>query len=232
MKVISRQGLSAALAVAIGFAGLARSVTAAPMEPRPAFVIYLRNYAEVPSRTLAEAERTATEIFRKGGIEVRWREIVMSPHNSGVNGVPEELMTLADIQVNIFPDTTPNPGGTVDNVAGVAPGTGPDRTLADVFDGKVRALFWKISSAYFKGDIDWRVSEGHLLGYVIAHEVGHLLLNQQVHSSRGIMRGEWAFADFRDMMSGILQFTAPEVQLLRAEVLRRDAHEPIRAAEK
>jgi len=154
------------------------------------------------------------------------------PRNSGVSGAPEELMTLADIQVNIFPDATPNPGGTADNVAGVAPGAGPDRTLADVFYGKVRALFWKISSAYLKGDIDWRVSEGQLLGYVIAHEVGHLLLNQQVHSSRGIMRGEWVFADFRDMMSGMLQFTPLEVQRLRAEVLRRGAHEPIRAAEK
>lgn len=230
MKRIRRWRLAAGLTVAIALPGLQHSGTAAAAGPRPAFTIHLRNYAGAPSSTLAEAERVATAIFQKAGIETRWAEIDVSEVYVRRARVQEQPMTLADVQVNLFPDAAPIPTGVSDSVMGVAPGAGPDRIVVDVFHGRVRALFWRASSAYLKGDMDRRVSEGQLLGHVIAHEVGHLLLNQQVHSPRGIMRGEWTFADFRDMTSGLLLFTNDQGEFLRTEVARRSAHEPDVAA--
>jgi hypothetical protein len=230
MKAILQWGLSVGLAVAITLAGFDHSAAAAPQGPRPAFTIHLRNYAGVPSGTLAEAESVATAIFRGAGIETRWNEMDMSGGRVHAAVVQDQPMTLADIQVNVLPDTAAIPAGVSDGVIGVAPGAGPDRTLADVFDGRVRVLFRKISSAYLKGDIDRPVSRGQLLGHVIAHEVGHLLLNQQGHSPSGIMRREWAFADFRDMVSGMLLFTSEQARFMRAEVVRRDEREPTSVA--
>jgi len=187
----------------------------------------VRNYAGVTPRTLGEAERAATAVFQKAGIETSWAEIEVSDARAGFQDQP---MTLADVQVNIFSDTAPIPAGVSDSVMGVAPGVGPDRTVVDVFEGRVRALFWRMSSAYFGGNRDRFVPEGQLLGHVIAHEAGHLLLNQQGHSPRGIMRGEWTFADFRDMASGSLLFTPQQAQALLGEVARRSAHERIDVA--
>jgi len=104
----------------------------------------------------------------------------------------------------------------------LAPGTGPDRGTVYVFNGKVRTLYWRMSNAYINGDMDRYVSLGQVLGHVIAHEVGHLLLNQQVHSPHGIMRGEWSFLDFRDMASGILLFTPKQAEFLWADVRSRN----------
>jgi hypothetical protein len=226
MKATGQRRWVAGLAVAIGFAGLHHSEAAARGGPRPAFTIHLRNYAGVPSGTLAEAKQVANAIFQRAGVETRWAETDVREAYVQRARVQEQPMTLADIQVNVFPDGAPIPAGVSDGVMGVAPGAGADRTVVDVFDGRVRVLFWKISSAFLKGDTDRPVSEGQLLGHVIAHEVGHLLLNQQGHSPRGIMRGEWIFADFRDMTSGLLLFTPAQAEILREEVARRNVHEP------
>ena len=225
MKRIRRWRLVTGLAMAVELAGLQHSGAVAAGGPRPAFTIHLRNYAEVPSGTLAEAERVATAIFQKAGIEARWTEIDVSEGQVRRTRIQGQPMGLSDIQVNVFPDAAPIPEGVADSVMGVAPGTGTDRTLVDVFHGRVRALFGRLSSEYLKEDLNWHVSEAQLFGHVIAHEIGHLLLNQQVHSPRGIMRGEWSFPDFRDMSSGLLLFTPQQMRFLRAEVARRSAHE-------
>jgi len=57
-----------------------------------------------------------------------------------------------------------------------------------------------------------------LLAYAIAHEMGHLLLPPPAHSPSGIMRPEWDGDDLRHIASGSLQFTAVQVNAIRAKV--------------
>ena len=230
MKRNGRWRLVAALAVAVGIAALHPSTAAAQSLTSAAFTILLRNYAKVPPGTLAEAERAATAVFQRAGTEARWNEIDVSAAHIESVRLQDQPGTLADIQVNLLPESAPIPASLSDRVMGVAPGAGPDRTVVDVFEGRVRSLSWRISSAYLKGDVDRSVSKGQLLGHVIAHEVGHLLLNQPGHSTRGIMRGEWTFADFRDMACGLLLFSSEQAQTLRAEVPRRTADDRIHVA--
>jgi hypothetical protein len=146
----------------------------------------------------------------------------VTTENGHANSADHQTFTLTDIQLDIFPDDMLGLSGLSNNVMGLAPGTGPDRRTVYVFDRKVRTIYWKMSSAYINGDMDRYVSMGQVLGHVIAHEVGHLLLNQQVHSPQGIMRGEWSFVDFRDMTSGMLLFTPQQAEFLRADVRRRN----------
>jgi hypothetical protein len=110
-------------------------------------------------------------------------------------------------------------------VMGLAPGSGPDRRIVYVFDSKVRTIFWSTFSGYTRRDTDRHVSMSKILGHAIAHEVGHLLLNQQVHSPQGIMRGEWGLTDLRDINCGVLLFTAQQAEVLRSDVRRRNAEQ-------
>ncbi len=48
-----------------------------------------------------------------------------------------------------------------------------------------------------------------LLGATIAHELGHLLLGQDSHAGRGLMRARWSVWDLRKIDVGRLEF-APE----------------------
>ncbi len=47
--------------------------------------------------------------------------------------------------------------------------------------------------------LDQKVSTAEVLGHVIAHELGHLLLNTPGHSTHGIMHGEWNLPTFRTL---------------------------------
>jgi len=62
------------------------------------------------------------------------------------------------------------------------------------------------------------VNEGDLLGYVIAHELGHLLLGPDSHSGSGLMHGVWQFADLRQAAQGRLRFRREESQRLQARL--------------
>ena len=63
------------------------------------------------------------------------------------------------------------------------------------------------------------VMSGLVLGHVIAHELGHLLLQRATHSAAGLMR---ATLDLRLAQQGRLLFTAPEGQAIR-DAIARDA---------
>jgi predicted Zn-dependent protease len=224
MKTTLRWTLSAGLVLASGLTGLGHATAVASPETSLAITIHVRNYAGVTPQILTQAEQVATEIYRKAGVETRWADIVLS-ENSQVNSVDHQAFTLADIQLSIFPDVMSDRLGLSNSVMGLAPCTGPDRGIVYVFDSKVRNLSWTVLSAYTRGDMDRRVSKGQVLGHAIAHEVGHLLLNQQGHSALGIMRGEWGFADLRDAADGLLLFTPQQGEFLRADVRSRNTRQ-------
>jgi hypothetical protein len=63
-----------------------------------------------------------------------------------------------------------------------------------------------------------------LLGYVIAHEVTHVLEGEATrHSATGVMRERWSVEDMRMMGWGALSFTAEDVQRIRYGAQERRA---------
>ena len=60
-----------------------------------------------------------------------------------------------------------------------------------------------------------RVELRMMLAYVIAHEVGHLLLPGTPHSPTGLMRADWDKALVRGAPGGSLTFTDAQVQRIR-----------------
>jgi hypothetical protein len=228
MKKTLRWMLTAGLALASGLTGLGHAEATGSSQTSFSITIHVQNYARVAPKTLAEAEAEATAIFANAGIETRWADRVLTADSNQENSAAHPDFTLADIQVNIFPHVMYNPSSLPNNVMGLAPGNGPDRRIVYIFESNVEARYWKLLNARCSGQMDRRVSKAQILGHVMAHEVGHLLLNQQVHSAHGIMRGDWNIADFRDMTGGMLLFTPEQAESLRADVHRRNAQREIR----
>lgn len=63
---------------------------------------------------------------------------------------------------------------------------------------------------------DYRVDVGTLLAYVIAHEVGHLLLPWMPHSATGLMKADWDKALAREAEAGTLTFTDAQIKRILA----------------
>jgi len=213
------------LALASGLTGLGHTAAGASSEASPAITIHVHNYARIASRTLAEAEKVATGIFREAGLETRWADSVLTTENDRENFAGHSTFNLADIQLSVLPREMSDRLGLPNNVMGVVPGA--DAQIAYVFDSKVEDLFQTTLSAYRTGHIDRRVSESQILGIALAHELGHLLLNLQGHSARGIMRGEWGLFDLRNAADGMLLFTPQQAEVLRANARSRNTQREI-----
>ena len=55
-----------------------------------------------------------------------------------------------------------------------------------------------------------------LLAYVIAHEIGHLLLPRMPHSATGLMKADWDKALVREATAGSLTFTDAQIKRILA----------------
>jgi hypothetical protein len=60
-----------------------------------------------------------------------------------------------------------------------------------------------------------------ILGQLIAHELGHLLLGTNSHFLVGIMRATWRAAEIKQALMGNLVFTPEQVNQIRADLQRR-----------
>jgi hypothetical protein len=60
-----------------------------------------------------------------------------------------------------------------------------------------------------------------ILGNVLAHEIGHVLLGSSEHSERGIMKAVWTKADYQRLAERFLEFLPREALAMRNEVSRR-----------
>lgn len=89
-------------------------------------------------------------------------------------------------------------------VMGVAQRT-PNGYVAQIFFRQVQEF------AYI-----YEVDLGTMLGHVIAHEIGHLLMPANAHSPTGVMQPYWDRALVRDASQGTLTFTAAQAARIRA----------------
>jgi len=63
---------------------------------------------------------------------------------------------------------------------------------------------------------DLRPPARMLLAYIFADEIAHALQGVGRHSKSGIMKAEWTIDDYRAMLAPRLEFTADDVELIRA----------------
>jgi hypothetical protein len=61
-----------------------------------------------------------------------------------------------------------------------------------------------------------------VLGLAMAHEVGHVLLNNNMHAAHGLMRADWSRNELRRKDAAAWHFLETEAAHLRAAALQRD----------
>jgi hypothetical protein len=165
------------------------------------------NPAHVPSFELFEAEDRAARIFRRANIKIVWEHVPMPDEVH--DHVSSEEWNPADLHLRLW------------TRAGVGLSTYGEDTLGFCVSMEMSTAII-ISDEIRKRGATAVTNPGDLLGLVMAHEIGHLLLRSKAHSAEGIMQARLA-TDLRDRTRTLLVFTRQQANSARYEVRRRMA---------
>jgi hypothetical protein len=159
-------------------------------------VIGLYDYSDLSAKETAHLTETADLAFAHSGIRVVWR------HCRGALAVASGITCEGEIQVNeIVMRLQPGgPRSSHDGRMGHTIVTAEGGYYASVFVPSVRAQAAGFGIAF---DL--------LMGYAVAHEVGHCLLGPG-HSYAGLMRGTWNRKDASEMSRISLHLTKQEAR--------------------
>lgn len=182
---------------------------ATPQESRsfgelPRLQVSLFNDARVDPATLAEAEARASAIFSEAGIAVEWLACApvdpadFAPRHTACSA----LAWPSHLSVRIRPQ---------------AVSVSADTYGQAFVDSSGAGLY---SNVYFqnlaRSSRHPNLSEGELLGCVLAHELGHLLLGINSHSSSGLMQSHWDSSALHSATRSDLFFTPAQSATLRS----------------
>jgi hypothetical protein len=171
--------------------------------------IFVYNDARVPHSELDAAEQQASFIFRKSGVTVEWLNC-LDAHE--INEDCHRLLNPVEFVMHIVPTGRTSS----DTVFGVA-------FLAEDGSGKYSDVFFdRIDNAHRESG----TSAAGLLAAVTAHELGHLLLGPNAHSSLGIMSPHWEKEDLRRIGMGSLRFTPDQSSHMRLRIQDWQKHTP------
>jgi len=177
---------------------------AAIAEDNPHLNVIVRSPAELPGELVVDAEQSAARVFGKAGVAVEWRNC---PARNGefLDEGCRGSARASDLVLQIIPRAQ-HPRGAVFGVAFV---NGSGGAYADIFFDRVQRIH----------NEDRKISIATLLGYVMAHEIGHLLLGEHSHSRTGLMLGQWHADELARIARGRLFFDSREASFLRARVV-------------
>lgn len=172
----------------------------------PEMLVRVINYAQVPSDSLNAAEREAGRIFSAAGLLTRWVNCSGKGSATDTLNPCNQPLSTNEIVLRLISKSPREPYR--DSVFGFA----VVPVVASVYvNCAVRGM--KRDNAEFEVPV--------ILGSVIAHEIGHLMLGLNSHSVSGIMQKRWERRQLQLVMMGNLLFTGGQGKLMRAEMQRR-----------
>ena len=193
------------LGQAVALGTLLVSVGAWPAEG-PAITVRVYDRAGIPEAALEQAKEETGRILRKTGVETHW---VNCPAKGQRDPACDTEVAPAEARLRILPLQGPSKTGQVLGAA-LALGEGRFGNLATVFYGGVDEMAG--------GE---RLLARRLLGYAIAHELGHLLLGPGSHSESGIMMAQWKEKALKGAPKASFLFTRREAERVRDAVTAR-----------
>jgi len=180
--------------------------------------VRVNNYAQAAPATIASAEREAGRILGEAGLRMVWLDCSME-HFGGVHVQQNpclDPLEATDIVLRVLSEQTQN--RFQDTVFGFA----VVPILASVYyDYALRTA--KRDNAEFEAPI--------ILGCVIAHEIGHLLLGSNSHSSSGVMQPRWERKQVKQAMTGVMLFTHEQSERIQTEAQTRMRLQAVRLKE-
>jgi hypothetical protein len=172
-------------------------------EPNPTVLVY--NHARVSGSILAAAEREAGRILDRAGLGIIWVECPAA--TAGAEKPCSPTLKSTDIMLRVLPPPAQH------------------SLRADVFGFAISS---NLASVYYDDAVRLAVEQEYvefdariILGCVIAHELGHLFLGSNSHSSAGIMRSPWGQKQVQQALMGTLLFTAEQAKVMQAQARAR-----------
>jgi hypothetical protein len=185
-------------AMVVGLAGIAWASPSSAGEVR--VTVHVENHARVPATDWEVIQREIEGVYRPAGITLTWAGPLFVPSSE----VPrDDIRRVAVVLVNI---QEPFDGSALDT-ADVLGRAVPSISRAWIFANRVIEIT-KV------GSIDAK----QLLARVVAHEIGHLLLNSTTHAPHGIMRAGLALSQ-----AGFYGFSDEQASLMRDGIRRHQA---------
>jgi len=164
-------------------------------------------FSDVPvSRDLlGRAEQQAQEIFSSAGVDIAWIDCTRTHTADGVlDPACPNSYGPDDLVLRITSHLSTATG----DAAGVAfLGSDGRGRYADVFWTRAREL-----------NANSNLGLDRILGSVMAHEMGHLLLGLNSHSVSGVMRARWGSDELQRMDMGTLLFLPEQGKRMRARI--------------
>ncbi len=186
----------------------------APADGGMRIVVRVYDYAGVSRGTLAKAEEEASRIYDEAGVELAWLECATSQPEAEKHSACELPMGALPVDLRILPAYM----AARMNSNRIELG----RALPSSRTGSASAawVFYERIGLLAESKV---ADRAQILGHALAHEIGHLLLGPDRHSSRGIMRAEWDRQHLEEASRGQLLFTPDQGRLIRSEVRARVA---------
>ncbi len=171
-------------------------------EPEIWLTACVYDQARVPDGVLAVAERLAGKVYREAGVEVRWLDCSThkGPLDSSflfvrlVSGPAAEALARSGTEFGFAPLAR----------------DGRPASHAYVFYGRIEEMAKRHT-----------ILRPELLGQVIAHEMGHLLLGTNSHSPRGIMSSYWGPDRLDKVNKKALFFTPGQAGRIQSQIRDR-----------
>jgi hypothetical protein len=165
--------------------------------PRTIRVVVCDSVGVTPE-VLATARLTTARVYGQIGIDIVWRDRVDQP---GRPASPTSESGTMTVYLRLVPLAWEPPAVTLSGALGFTTVGG------------------RVASVVFERIVDLASNESlsvpDLLGYVMAHELGHLLLGSKPHAVSGIMSET---VDRRGVTQGLLWFTRDEANAVRAKL--------------
>jgi hypothetical protein len=195
------------------FAGLVRSSSADEGADRELPVtIQIHDYWHVSPESLARAREIVTATYAQIGVRTEWLGVVQQneKHPGAMGQGPELRVPLAQVTVIILTPKMAARGHVEEGALGFAavPVEGMGRIAYAIYD-RVRDKAARAA-----------MNEDDLLGFVMAHEIAHLLLPPASHTQTGLMRGHWNVRDLQQIDVVKLEFSPEEASRIRGMLQR------------
>lgn len=169
----------------------------------PQVTVFVNNSANVSQQMVLAAEQNAARAFRYAGVDLKW--INCGAGGSDASQAPcEDRFTSASLVVRLVPHART----LTDGIFGVSFLDHDAGAYADIFFEPIRQFHEKNQG----------ISLAPILGDVIAHELGHLLLGSNAHSRDGIMQPHWTKEQLQQVAMGRIRFNKEQAIRMRTRI--------------
>lgn len=202
-------GFLVASCLIIAASSAAAQPTAAPeLATSPSITVYVYDYAQTSPSTLERAAAEATYVFHEAGVDVTWITCLAAQPSAGSDC--NQPKGPAEFVLRIL---RPNKAAEKAFRASVF-----GYTVRDIDGGTLATVFYDRVEKVARHE---ELSIGVVLGYAVAHELGHLVLLTEDHSPTGLMRAGFTHQDWQLAAQGALLFSPEQAEAIRGTVLTK-----------